>query len=136
MTQKGRRDRERQLLEMLEDRRRELSDKLRSIRETLPDEVREVKDAEEQSMVDIVQEVDFALMQMKSDTLAKIDDAIARVNQGSYGICFECESEIASARLKAVPFADLCLECQERQEELVEAREREEKARELSIVLG
>lgn len=136
MMRKGR-DRERHeiLLAMLEDRRRELSAKLRSIRETLPEEVQQVKDPEEQSMADIVQEVDFALMQMKSETLAKIDDAIVRLSQGHYGICLECNEEIAAARLKAVPFADLCRDCQQRQEDQV-AQQRQEKARELGFVIG
>ncbi|MCM2258489.1 MAG: TraR/DksA C4-type zinc finger protein, partial [Vicinamibacteria bacterium] len=111
------------------------SAKLRSIRETLPEEVQQVKDAEEQSMVDIVQEVDFALMQMKSETLAKIDDAIVRLSQGRYGICLECDEEIAAARLKAVPFADLCRDCQQQQEDQV-AQERQEKARELGFVIS
>lgn len=137
MMRKGGRDRERHeiLLAMLEDRRRELSAKLRSIRETLPEEVQQVKDAEEQSMADIVQEVDFALMQMKSETLAKIDDAMVRLSQGQYGICLECNQEIAAARLKAVPFADLCRDCQQRQEDQA-AQRRQEKAREFSLVIG
>ena len=54
---------------MLEDRRREIHDKLRSLRESLPAEAADVRDAEEQSVDDFVQEVDFALMQMKSETL-------------------------------------------------------------------
>ena len=137
MMRKGGRDRERHeiLLAMLEDRRRELSAKLRSIRETLPEEVRQVKDAEEQSMADIVQEVDFALMQMKSETLAKIDDAIVRLSQGRYGVCLECDQEIAAPRLRAVPFADLCRDCQQRQEDQV-AEARQDKAREFSLVIG
>lgn len=111
------------LRSMLEDRRKELQQKLRSLRETLPAEVAEVKDPEEQSVADFVQDVDFALMEMKSATLAKIDDALRRLDQGGYGVCDECGREIAAARLKAVPFADLCRDCQEQEEH----REREER---------
>ncbi len=119
MLRKKRRDRERYdvLKTMLEDRRRELQEKLRSLRETLPQEVIEVKDAEERSVDDFVQEVDFALMQMKSETLIKIDEAIQRLEGGTYGACGECGTEIAEARLKALPFAVLCRDCQERQED-------------------
>jgi DnaK suppressor protein len=118
---KGVRDGERYavLKSMLEDRRQEIQLKLRSLRESLPAEVAEVKDAEEQSVDDFVQEVDFALMQMKSQTLAKIDEAIQRLDAGSYGTCGECGTEIAEARLKALPFADLCRDCQEREENRV-----------------
>jgi DnaK suppressor protein len=119
-------DRERydELKGMLEDRRAELQSKLRSLRETLPAANDNVKDTEEQSVDDFVQEVDFALMQMKSQTLAKIDDAIRRLEQGRYGSCVECRTEIAAARLKAVPFAALCRSCQEAEErQAAEGRE-------------
>jgi DnaK suppressor protein len=119
------RDRKRHqiLKQMLEDRRGEIQDKLRSLRETLPAEVAEVKDTEEQSVADFVQEVDFALMQMKSDTLSKIDQAIQRLERGAYGVCIACTGDITAARLKALPFADLCRGCQE-QEETRDVRER------------
>jgi DnaK suppressor protein len=112
---------------MLEDRRREIKQKLRSIRETLPAEAGEVKDAEEQMMADFVQEVDFALMQMKSRTLAKIDEAIRRLAQGTYGVCEDCGALVSENRLKALPFAERCRDCQERLEN------REESEREARV---
>ena len=122
-------DRERYLLlkGMLEDRRREIHEKLRSLREAIPVDAHDVRDAEEQSVDEFVQEVDLALMQMKSDTLKKIDAAIMRLEQGSYGRCQECDQEIASARLRALPFAVLCRDCQEQAEDRVRY-EREAKA--------
>src|ERR1700690_1711692 len=39
--------------------------------------------------------------------------AIARLNDGSYGLCLKCEEEIAGKRLKAIPWAELCIRCQE-----------------------
>jgi RNA polymerase-binding transcription factor len=75
-----------------------------------------VKDAEEQSVDDFVQEMDFALMEMKAESLGKIDEAIRRLEAGGYGVCAECGAEIAEARLKALPFATLCVSCQEREE--------------------
>jgi RNA polymerase-binding transcription factor len=122
-------DRERYLLlkGMLEDRRREIHEKLRSLREAIPAASHDVRDAEEQSVDEFVQEVDLALMQMKSETLKKIDAAILRLEQGSYGRCQECDQEIASARLRALPFAVLCRDCQEQAEDRVRY-EREAKA--------
>ena len=122
---KGDVDRERYavLKGMLEERRKEIHDKLRSLRESLPAEVAEVKDAEEQSVDDFVQEVDFALMEMKSQTLSKIDEAIQRLEDGTYGVCAECQAEISEARLTALPFASLCRDCQEN----VESRVQEER---------
>ena len=123
---KGSKDRERHLVlkEMLEDRRREIQEKLRSLRETLPAEAADVRDIEEQSVDDFVSEVDFALMEMKSETLRQIDEALRRLEAGGYGVCSECGDEITEARLKAVPFAQLCRSCQEAQEERVHDEER------------
>jgi DnaK suppressor protein len=123
-------DRERYLLlkGMLEDRRREIHEKLRSLREAIPAAAtHDVRDAEEQSVDEFVQEVDLALMQMKTDTLRKIDQAIQRLEQGNYGRCEECDQEIAAARLRALPFAVRCLDCQEASEDAVRY-EREAKA--------
>jgi DnaK suppressor protein len=104
------------LKRMLEERRQEIQEKLRSLREAVPADADQVKDTEEQSLDDLVREVDFALMEMKSETLARIDEAMRRLEHGSYGACAECGAEIAEARLKALPFATLCRSCQERQE--------------------
>jgi DnaK suppressor protein len=125
------------LRNMLEDRRREIHEKLRSLRETLPAEMAEVKDTEEQSVADFVQEIDFTLMQMKSETLARIDEALRRVEDGSYGTCGDCGEPIAEARLKALPFAGLCRDCQEAQEARVaEARASEARSAAELIALG
>jgi RNA polymerase-binding transcription factor len=118
------RERYKVLKQMLEDRRQEIHDKLRSLRETLPDEAAFVKDAEEQSVQDFVREVDFALMHMKSETLRKIDEALKRLESGRYGVCAECGGEISEARLTALPFAELCRDCQAR----LEDRDAEERA--------
>jgi DnaK suppressor protein len=101
---------------MLIERRREIDDRLRSIRSGLPAQLDDVQDMEEQSVSDLFQDMDFAVMQMKADTLAKIDEALLRLEDGTYGTCAECENEIAEARLQAVPFATLCRDCQEEEE--------------------
>ena len=129
MTKKQMIDRERYLLlkGILEDRRREIHEKLRSLRESMPADAPDVRDAEEQSVDDFVQEVDLALMQMKSETLKKIDLALQRLEEGSYGRCQECDAELPPARLRALPFAALCRDCQQEAENDVRAA-REAKA--------
>lgn len=117
-------ERYRVLKTMLEERHREIQDKLRTLRETLPAEVAEVKDAEEQSVNDFVRDVELALIEMTSETLGQIDQAMHRLDDGTYGVCANCGAEIAEARLKAVPFATLCRACQEAQESL-QAEQRE-----------
>lgn len=102
---------------MLRERQIELSEKLRKLRATLPLERGEVRDAEEQRMDEFVRDMDFALLEMESATLQRIDEALLRLEGGTYGICAGCEDPIAEARLRAVPFATLCRSCQETEEE-------------------
>ena len=115
-----------ELRQMLEDRRRELMNdvqgKMRDVRtEGLKD--REVLDQGESSQVDIQEDIEFALIQMKSETLNKINEALRRLDEGTYGNCFECGDEIAQARLRALPFAVRCKDCEEARE-TAERRER------------
>ena len=105
------------LSQMLTERQAEIRNKLRSLREVLPSAVTQVKDAEEQSMEEFVLGMDFALMEMESQTLRKIDEALLRVGEGTYGACTECDEAISEARLKALPFASLCRDCQEQAED-------------------
>ena len=109
----------------LEARRTEIQDKLRNLRETLPDQITNVRDAEEQSVHDFVQDVELALIEMKSETLRKMDDALRRLEEGTYGTCAECGIEITEARLRALPFASLCISCQEQAEEAEEPKVQE-----------
>ena len=80
-------------------------------------------DQGESSEVDIQEDIEFALIQMKSETLNKIDAALRRLDEGTYGNCFECGDEIAEARLRALPFAVRCKDCEEARE-TAEQRER------------
>jgi DnaK suppressor protein len=106
-------DRKLTLRVMLEERRREIATKLRSLRESLPAEASVPRDDQEQSVDDFVRDVDFALMEMKSQSLGRIDEALRRLDTGTYGVCTECDGEIPEARLTALPFAPLCRDCQQ-----------------------
>jgi DnaK suppressor protein len=104
---------------MLEDRRRELLHEVRGkIRDARTDSTNEheVLDEGEISEGDVQEEIEFALIQMKAETLNKIDAALRRLEEGTYGDCFECGEEIAAARLRAVPFAVRCKDCEEARE--------------------
>jgi DnaK suppressor protein len=115
-----------ELKKMLEERRRELlsavQGKIRDVRADGGKE-RDVLDQGESSEVDIQEDIEFALIQMKSETLNKINEALRRLDDGSYGNCFECGEEIAQPRLRALPFAVRCKDCEETREN-AELRER------------
>ena len=49
----------------------------------------------------------------------RIDEAIARLAEGAYGACVECDAEISEGRLQAVPFAVRCQACEARREQVV-----------------
>ena len=118
-----------ELKQMLQDRRREIQaevqGKIRDVRNegTWGGKQNEVLDAVESSEADIQEEIEFALIQMKSETLNKSNDALIRLEQGDYGNCFECGEEIAEKRLRALPFAVRCKDCEEARE-TAEQRER------------
>ena len=115
-----------ELKKMLEDRRRELLNEVQGrIRDVRSEgsKDRDVLDQGESSEVDIQEDIEFALIQMKSETLNKIDAALRRLEDGSYGDCFECGEEISEARLRALPFAVRCKDCEEARE-TAEQRER------------
>src|SRR5215210_6314190 len=106
------------LKDMLEDRRREVQGKMRDVRAegAWGGKLNEVLDAVESSEADIQGDIELALIQMKSETLNKINDALVRLEQGDYGNCFECGEEIAEKRLRALPFAVRCKDCEEARE--------------------
>ena len=123
-----------ELKTMLDDRRRELQaevkGKMRGVREegAWGGKLNEVLDAVESSEADIQEDLEFALIQMKSETLNKINDAVTRLDQGDYGNCYDCGEEIAEKRLRALPFAVRCKECEEARE-AAQRRERQNGAR-------
>ena len=115
--QKG--SREIELTRILEGRRRTLLDEVQGkIRDGRGDYTREreVLDEGESSDLHIQDEIEFALLQLKAETLHKIDVALRRLDEGAYGQCFECGDQIAEARLRALPFAVRCRECEEARE--------------------
>ena len=116
-----------ELRKMLEERRRELMSevqgKIRHVRAEGGRD-RDVLDQGESSEVDIQDDIEFALIQMKGETLNKVNEALRRLEEGTYGNCFECGDEIAGPRLRALPFAVRCKDCEEARE-TAEQRERQ-----------
>src|SRR6266581_2943995 len=102
---------------MLEESKREL---LKSAKKTLmeesnfdtddlPDEIDLASSEYTQSMV-------FRLRDREKFLLKKIDDALARIESGTFGICEICEEEISVKRLEARPVTTMCIRCKEEQE--------------------
>jgi DnaK suppressor protein len=127
------------LKQMLEDRKREilaqLKDKIRDVRtENLSGKVNTVLDPGESSEQGIQEDIEFALIQMKAETLNKINEALNRLEEGAYGNCFECGEEISHPRLRALPFAVRCRDCEAAREN-AQRRERQLSQRQSSSAL-
>ena len=60
---------------------------------------------------------DLAVQVNAEQTLRLVEDALARFDNGTYGLCVDCGSEIDAARLKAIPYAALCLKCQSKRDQ-------------------
>ncbi|MEQ8849877.1 TraR/DksA family transcriptional regulator [Botrimarina sp.] len=62
------------------------------------------------------QEFTLSLMESDEGAIASIDDALARIEQGTYGKCAECDGVIPKTRLNAIPYASMCVGCAQKQE--------------------
>jgi DnaK suppressor protein len=70
----------------------------------------------EMASVTLEREIDLALEDSVRSALAKIDRAIAKLEEGTYGRCDTCGRPIGEDRLTAAPYATLCLDCKRREE--------------------
>jgi len=76
------------------------------------------------SRIDAIQQQQMALasQQQTSQLQKRVELALGRIENGSYGYCLQCEEPVALARLQAQPFAALCLDCQSDSENASEQR--------------
>ncbi|MFO7157013.1 MAG: TraR/DksA C4-type zinc finger protein [Pseudomonadota bacterium] len=77
--------------------------------EDLPDEIDLASSEYTQSMI-------FRLRDREKFLLRKIERALERIREGTFGICERCEEEISIKRLEARPVTTLCIRCKEEQE--------------------
>lgn len=78
-------------------------------------------DAGDRSEADLETDTTISMAQRHAGQLQEIDAALARIADGSYGVCEECGGNIGAARLEAQPIARLCIACQERLEQRPDA---------------
>ena len=105
----------RKLESRAEELRTEISDKLGQARENT-DVIGEPGDAGDQSSAENMRDVGLAEADRDRNEFMQIRAALARMDEGAYGICTDCGQEIPEQRLRAQPLALRCLICQERAE--------------------
>src|SRR5690348_3526005 len=100
------------LRQILCERRREMQGAVQSrMSGGRSDRPTEVRDDLEHSDADMQEDIEFALLRMRAETLTRIDEALVRLETGEYGSCVECAGEISERRLRALPFAVRCQPC-------------------------
>lgn len=87
--------------------------------ETFADALEQIQSAAER---------DFAVIRLdqKAKLARELRTALRKIDEGTYGVCEECEEAIAPRRLDALPFAKLCVHCQEQSEYHTTGRQRDE----------
>jgi len=95
--------------ELREEIRQEL---LRSDEQHFIDLAGLVHDIEEESVADLLVDLDLTIVDMHIEEIRQIDAALIRMAEGSYGGCVDCGDEIPVERLKAYPIATRCRRCQ------------------------
>ena len=96
--------------------RDELIEESRETMSNLREEVRDVGDEAERATRETENSLELRTRDRYRKLIKKIDQALARVEDGTYGYCEETGEEIGLARLEARPIATLCLDAQERWE--------------------
>ena len=100
------------LLDLRRQLEPEMHRKLRLLRQGAPAE----PVADEAPLESSPQDVEAALAERDAQTLARIGEALRRLEGGTYGACARCGDDIPLSRLHALPFALRCVACQESEE--------------------
>ncbi len=77
------------------------------------------------SIVDLAEDINLKHLSSHRDDLQKLDEAIRKLNEGTYGICEDCGDEISEKRLNILPYAIYCIDCKEKREKIEEMQRRE-----------
>jgi RNA polymerase-binding protein DksA len=108
-------------VEKLESIRDKLSHDLKRLEEDMETTQRELADQSsnddriaEIAALAVGRELDMSLEENVRLLLERVDDAIAAIKGGTYGLCKKCGKEIARERLEALPYAAMCVDCQRR----------------------
>lgn len=110
---------------LLEDERARLLEELEAMEEHTPeveDQVgMDVGGGYDEDLADVAsstfeREKGLALESSVQQLLTQVDESLARIDEGTYGICVRCGNPIDSARLKVLPYATLCIRCKEEEE--------------------
>ncbi len=101
------------LLDMKAQVLRGIRDDLKEGREGQKDDGRDTYDVASEERD---REINYLLSDRDRSKVHSIDQALERIDEGTYGVCETCEGEITAERLKVMPFTRLCVQCQSERE--------------------
>jgi DnaK suppressor protein len=105
------------LRDKLETKRREANEAYRRSKTVNREATAEpLQDLADQASEGYRKEFLYSLSDGERETLLQVEEALGRMDDGTYEQCSSCGEKIPLPRLKAIPWATLCIECQERQE--------------------
>lgn len=101
---------------LLEERQRIMNNSKNALQNELALSPDDLPDETDLAASEINQNLVFKLRDRERQLLGKIDEALARMEEGTFGTCEECEEPIEPRRLEARPVSTMCIACKERQE--------------------
>jgi DnaK suppressor protein len=101
---------------LLEEKQRILNNSKSAIRAELAVSPDDLPDETDLAASEVNQNLIFKLRDRERLLLMKIDEALARIDDGGFGICLDCEEPIEPRRLEARPVSTLCIACKEAEE--------------------
>lgn len=118
-----------QLREKLLDRKRKLWREVKGqiktgLGESYQDLLATARDEEDQAQVNLLEETQFSLIEPKRQELFAIEEALQRLENGTYGECEACGKLIEPRRLEIMPETALCRDCQSQREKIAKASNR------------
>lgn len=103
--------------EMLEEKRRQVLDRARkTLSEDMTLDTNDLPDEMDLASSEYIQSFEFRLRGREKILLTKLDLALKKIEDGSFGTCELCEEQIGRKRLEARPETSLCIRCKEDQE--------------------
>jgi DnaK suppressor protein len=110
-------DARRVLLERRRELLNEIQSRVRDVREVGSNNHHHTTDIGDMVEAEPEDDLAFALIQMKAETLERVNEAVRQFDWGTYGYCVDCGEAIAPLRLRAMPFAVRCRDCEETHED-------------------
>ncbi len=98
------------------DKKQEIHSEAGKTLTEMTDQTSNVPDPNDRATIESGRSFELRIRDRERKLLSKIDEAIARIDDGSYGMCEDCDEKIGLKRLEARPVTTLCIDCKTLQE--------------------